>query len=176
MCQAEFTRWFDEFGGNIMPLLAILIALFMISGCTAPKSAKPVPASAPTTSTAVPQAQFIDRGAETSRVLDHGPPPESASTQGAIHSWQVSVLKKLEPYMRWPDDAPSDVKSASPVVRVTINRQGDVLSVKVVKSSGYESFDRAARKLFKRAAILPPPPPEMTGSPLSFNMAVTFTA
>ena len=48
------------------------------------------------------------------------------------------------------------------------------MAAKVVRSSGYESFDKAARKIFKRALTLPPPPPEMPGDPLTFDMAVTF--
>jgi len=80
----------------------------------------------------------------------------------------------LKPYMRWPDEAPYYVDTASPTVRVTINRQGLVLRATVVRSSGYEAFDRAARKIFKRAGILPPPPPVMTGATVSFDMAVKF--
>jgi TonB family C-terminal domain len=85
------------------------------------------------------------------------------------------VIKKLAPFMRWPDNAPYWVKSATPAVRIIIDRQGKVLKASVVRSSGYESFDAAARKIFKRAGILPPPPAEMPGDPLTFTMAVTFT-
>jgi protein TonB len=86
------------------------------------------------------------------------------------------VLTKLKPYMLWPNDAPYWIDSAAPTVRVTIDRHGKVLKVAVVRSSGYEAFDAAARRIFKRAAILPPPPAEMPGDPLTFNMVVTFNA
>ena len=158
-----------------MHRLVIFIALFIVSGCTVHNSAKAVPASgtmAPTTAdpaaAAAPvSAKIVDRGAETSRAVDK-------NAQAVIRAWQLSVIEKLKPFMRWPDDAPYYIDSASPVVRVTIDRQGHVLGAKVVKSSGYEAFDRAARKIFKRAATLPPPPPEMTGAAVSFDMAVTF--
>jgi len=61
------------------------------------------------------------------------------------------------------------------VVQITIDRKGNVLAAKVVGSSGYDSFDKAARKIFKRALTLPAPPPQMPGDPLTFRMAVTFT-
>jgi periplasmic protein TonB len=105
--------------------------------------------------------------------------PATAST-GAMEKlnpvtqWQLAVIKRLQPYMRWPDDAPYWIDSAAPTVRITIDRQGHVLAAKVIRSSGYESFDKAARKIFKRALTLPPPPPEMPGDPLTFDMAVTF--
>jgi protein TonB len=91
-----------------------------------------------------------------------------------MHIWQISVIARLQPFMKWPDDAPIHVESASPEVQVTIDRQGRVLAARVVKSCGFASFDAAARKIFKRAAILPAPPPQLTGDPLSFTMAVTF--
>ena len=87
--------------------------------------------------------------------------PVAAST-GAMEKanpitlWQLAVIKRLQPYMRWPDDAPYWIDTAAPHVRITIDRQGHVLRASVVQSSGYESFDKAARKIFKWAATLPP--------------------
>jgi periplasmic protein TonB len=161
--------------------LVNLIALFIVSGFTVHNSAKAQPASGtvPPAATTAPaaatpaSAKIVDRGAETSRAIDKAGTSEPKSVDPAIHAWQVSVIEKLKPYMRWPDDAPYWVASAAPQVRVTIDRQGKVLKASVVRNSGYESFDRAARKIFKRAAILPPPA-EMPGDPLTFTMAVTF--
>jgi TonB family protein len=107
-------------------------------------------------------------------------PPNSPSSgamerANPITLWQAAVVAKVEPYKRWPPDAPYWVNEASPVIQVTINRQGTVLSSKIVGTSGYEAFDNAARKLFKRAISLPAPPPEMPGNPLSFTMSVTFS-
>ena len=45
----------------------------------------------------------------------------------------------------------------------------------LVISAIEDAYLAAARKIFKRALTLPPPPPEMPGDPLTFNMAVTFT-
>ena len=102
--------------------------------------------------------------------------PSTGAMQKAnpVTLWQLAVIKRLAPYMRWPDDAPYWIDTAAPQVRITIDRQGHVLRASVVQSSGYESFDKAARKIFKRALTLPPPPPELPGDPLTFNMAVTF--
>jgi periplasmic protein TonB len=102
--------------------------------------------------------------------------PSTGAMQKAnpVTLWQLAVIKRLAPYMRWPDDAPYWIDTAAPQVRITIDRQGHVLRASVVQSSGYESFDKAARKIFKRALTLPPPPAELPGDPLTFNMAVTF--
>ena len=92
-----------------------------------------------------------------------------------VRAWQIAVINRLQPFMKWPDDAPYWIDQAAPVVQITIDRQGNVLAARVVGSSGYDSFDKAARKIFKRALTLPPPPPELQGNPLTFSMAVTFT-
>src|SRR5262249_2729146 len=93
----------------------------------------------------------------------------------AIPLWKVSVIEKLRPFMRWPNDAPDDVAAAVPEVQVTIDRKGNVLTAKIFRSSGYKSFDRAAVKIYRSVPILPAPPPQMTDEQLTFIMAVTFT-
>lgn len=104
-----------------------------------------------------------------------------APSQGAmqqdnpVRAWQVAVIQRLQPYMKWPDDAPYWIDQAAPVVKITIDRQGNVLGAKVIQSSGYDAFDKAARKIFKRALTLPAPPPQLVGNPYVFSMAVTFS-
>jgi hypothetical protein len=103
-----------------MHRFATLTALFIIFGCTVPKAAK---VAAPATAAPAPEsvsAKIVDRGAETSRAIDGAGTPRLNSADPAIHAWQLSVIEKLKPYMRWPDDAPYWIDTAAPVVRVTI--------------------------------------------------------
>ena len=153
-------------------LRAILIlALLVIAGCTtkAPSAPAAAPVLAPSTSIAAVTAK-----AGPTTASESGTKPAEAPSD-AVRKWQMSVINRLQPFMKWPDDAPIHVESASPLVQVTIDRQGRVLGARVVQSCGFSSFDMAARKIFKRAATLPAPPPELPGDPLSFTMAVTFT-
>jgi protein TonB len=92
-----------------------------------------------------------------------------------VRRWQLAVIERLQPFMRWPDDAPYWISQAAPEVAITIDRKGNVLGARVIRTSGFDSFDKAARRIFKRALVLPPPPPQMPGNPLMFTMAVTFT-
>ncbi len=91
-----------------------------------------------------------------------------------VRVWQQSVLKRLQPFMRWPPTAPSWVHKATPVVAITIDRDGNVLAARLVMTSGYQVFDHSATRIFKRAETLPPPPPELKGDPLTFEMTITF--
>jgi TonB family protein len=101
--------------------------------------------------------------------------PTAAAKVVAVRQWQAAVIQRLRPYLRWPSDAPPEVKNAVSQVQITIDRQGRILGTKVIGSSGYASFDSAARKAFKRARAFPPPPDEMPGDHLTFTMAVSFT-
>jgi len=169
--------WQDEprhgatWGGGTMLRAVLVLAVLLIAGCTTkePSAKAAASASAPATTSVAVAAKPGASTASESGTKPADPP------SNAVGKWQMSVIERLKPFMRWPEDAPNDVEAASPLVQVTIDRQGRVLTAHVVKSSGYLSFDTAARRIFKRAATLPTPPPELTGDPLSFTMAVTFT-
>jgi protein TonB len=153
-------------------LRAILIlALLSIAGCTTKEPSVRVAAavSAPSTTVAAVAAK-----AGSTTTNESGTKPADAPSD-PVRNWQMSVINRLQPFMKWPNDAPIHVESASPLVQVTIDRKGRVLNARVVKSCGFSAFDIAARWIFKRAATLPAPPPELAGDPLSFTIAVTFT-
>jgi len=149
---------------------ALVLAVLLIAGCTAKEP------SAPAASASTPSTASVAVAAKASSTATNQSGTKPAGTHSdAVETWQTSVIARLEPFMKWPSDAPIHVHSASPLVQVTIDRQGRVLNARVVKSCGFSSFDIAGRRIFKRAGTLPAPPPELTGDPLSFTMAVTFT-
>ena len=150
--------------------VVLVLSVLLIAGCTTkePSAKAAASASAPATTSVAVAAKPGASTASESGTKPADPPSD------AVRNWQMSVIGRLQPFMKWPEDAPSDVKIASPMVQVTIDRQGRVLTAHVVKSCGYASFDGAASRIFKRAATLPAPPPELPGDPLSFTMAVTF--
>ena len=58
----------------------------------------------------------------------------------------------------------------------SIDRHGDLVSSRIVKSSGSALLDAEALDLIKRAAPLPPPPAEIADSELSFVVPIRFAA
>jgi len=58
----------------------------------------------------------------------------------------------------------------------SIDRHGNVVSSRIVKSSGSAVLDAEALDLLKRAAPLPPPPAEIANSELSFVVPIRFVA
>ena len=151
--------------------VVLVLSVLLIAGCATKEPSAPSVASASAHSTA---SVAVAAKASSTPTNESGTKPADTPSD-TVRNWKMSVIGRLQPFMIWPIDAPNDVRTASPVVQVTIDRQGRVLTAQVVKSCGYPSFDAAASRIFKRAATLPAPPPDLPGDPLSFTMAVTFT-
>ena len=83
----------------------------------------------------------------------------------------MARLTKVERY-------PAQARGVHGVVSlaVTIDRQGKVVSSKIVKSSGSTALDDEALDMIKRAAPLPPPPADIADSDLSFIVPIRFAA
>jgi periplasmic protein TonB len=109
---------------------------------------------------------------ETPPVATAPSPPASVSS--ATASWQQSLVARLTKVQRYPAQA----RGVQGVVSLafTIDRQGKVVSSKIVKSSGSAVLDAEALDLIKRAAPLPPPPADIADSDLSFVVPIRFAA
>ena len=92
----------------------------------------------------------------------------------AAASWQQSIVARLAHLQRYPPQA----RGVQGVVSLafSIDRQGNVVSSRIVKSSGSALLDAEALDLIKRAAPLPPPPAEIADSELSFAVPIRFAA
>jgi protein TonB len=84
------------------------------------------------------------------------------------------LVAHLARFQRYPADA----RGVEGVVSVafSIDRQGKVVSSRIVMSSGSPLLDAEALDLIKRADPLPPPPAEISDSQLSFLVPIRFTA
>jgi TonB family protein len=101
-------------------------------------------------------------------------PSPPASKSSATASWQQSLVARLAKVQRYPAQA----RGVQGVVNLafTIDRQGKVVSSKIVKSSGSTALDDEALDMIKRAAPLPPPPADIVDSDLSFVVPIRFAA
>ena len=102
------------------------------------------------------------------------PSTPSASVSAAAASWQQSLVARLSRLQRYPPLA----RGVQGVVSLafSIDRHGNVVSSRIVKSSGSAVLDAAALDLIKRAAPLPPPPAGIADSELSFIVPIRFVA
>ena len=104
------------------------------------------------------------------------PPAASPSPQSpspAIASWQQSLVAHLARFQRYPPQA----RGAQGVVTVAfrIDRQGNVVSSRIAKSSGSAVLDADALAMIKRAAPLPPPPAGIADDDLSIVVPIRYS-
>ncbi|PFH79755.1 energy transducer TonB [Bacillus sp. AFS076308] len=60
-------------------------------------------------------------------------------------------------------------------VRFTVDRQGNVLSSQVDRSSGYPGLDQETLATVRRASPVPPPPSAIQGDPIDVVVPVVFS-
>jgi len=109
------------------------------------------------------------------------PPPEAAPAapaqpklSPAMASWDKALVARVGRFQRYPAQA----HGAEGVVTLgfSIDRQGHVVSSRIVKSSGSAVLDADALTLIKRAAPLPAPPADIADVNLSFVVPIRYGA
>jgi len=107
------------------------------------------------------------------------PASSSASTANPGQTNWVGLLRqRLDRYKRYPAQAARQQAQGVAYLGLTLDRQGKVLNVRLVKSSGVSSLDREALALPERASPLPPPPGDFAPEkqqvtltiPINFNL------
>lgn len=103
--------------------------------------------------------------------------PVSGSSQQQTEvqiNWQQQLQIHLERRKRYPRAAQMRRQEGMPWVKFSMNREGDVLSVELVESSGVAALDKEALALVKRADPLPIPPKEITGDVITLTVPIEF--
>ena len=145
---------------KVEPHLPVAIALSPIltpAAITPPKPADPAPAQP-----------------ETAAPKTVPAPPAPQVSSNAADSWEGRVLARLNKYRRYPPGAHARRQQGVPYIRFTMNREGNVLSTSLERSSGFAELDREALALAKRAQPLPRPPEERPGETLELVVPVEF--
>lgn len=93
----------------------------------------------------------------------------------AMVTWQSQLLGHLEKFKRYPRPAQRLHYEGIVMVRYTVDRHGDVQSVRLAESSGREPLDAEAVAAVQRASPLPPPPPEIPGDPVEVTTPIEFS-
>lgn len=96
-------------------------------------------------------------------------------------SWPSRVNDAIARHKRYPPSLREAARAAGRplppgrvVLRFAIDRDGRVVSLSVKSGSGVPELDEAALAMVRRAAPLPPPPPEVTGETVDLELPVIF--
>lgn len=103
------------------------------------------------------------------------PASTASSAASARATWQAQLLAWLEKHKRYPRVAQEQRQEGVVSLRFAIDRQGNVLSSQINKSSGFELLDNEVLALIERAKPVPAPPPEMGGSRFELQVPVAFS-
>lgn len=135
-----------------------------------PKEKKPRPRQqqASTNSNPKPQAEV------QARHSDRMAASETASGVSSMSpaSWQALLMAHLERHKRYPSDARPRGERGIASVYFTIDGTGNVLSVKLVRSSGFSALDQEVLAAVRRASPVPVPPP---GANRGITVPMRFT-
>ena len=121
-----------------------------------------------------PQSQASSVAA--AKAADTARAPETVSARGATVSparWQAQLMAHLERRKRYPAASRSRREEGTAQVHFSIDARGNVLSTKLVRSSGHPALDEAAVALVQRASPVPAPPaaaPRSITAPIRFDI------
>lgn len=142
-----------------------------------PGPVRPVtrPPTAPRTAQA-PGARLQDYPPQTSSL---GGPSSSSFDQamgdgGARNDYLSRVYRHIDPHRDYPAAARTARQHGRVVTRVTINRAGELLDIRLDRSSGWPLIDSAEIAAIRRAMPLPPVPDGMRGDPVVLVLPMNY--
>lgn len=109
-------------------------------------------------------------------VLTTAPIEGRQDTTGAnlLPKWQKEVSAILERNKRYPSEARANRQQGIAKIAFNMDRQGKVLSTRLVTSSGSSALDQEALSLTQRSQF-PPPPVVFAGGEITVTVPVRFS-
>ena len=101
-------------------------------------------------------------------------PGASSRNSDAVPNWKSQLVARLERYKRYPSEAQSRGEYGVAQLAFSVDRSGGVHNARITRSSGSSLLDQATLALIARAAPLPPPPPEITGSQIPISVPIRY--
>jgi len=101
-------------------------------------------------------------------------PPRAHASAAQVRSWYSSIVKQLERHKSYPPAARNRGETGEVELAFSIDREGHVLSSRIVRSSGYPALDQETMTTVRRAAPFPTPPNGLDGQKFDFTVPVKF--
>jgi protein TonB len=101
-------------------------------------------------------------------------PGASSQNPNALPNWKSELVARLERAKRYPPEAQSRGEHGVAQLAFSVDRSGGVHNARIVHSSGSSLLDEATLALIGRAAPLPPPPSEISGSQIAIVVPIRY--
>jgi protein TonB len=103
------------------------------------------------------------------------PPPSAAADVNVVETYQARLMRHLNNYKRYPVVSEKRREEGVALLSFTINAKGDVLTSRIVRSSGHPRLDEETLQVAQRASPVPPPPAELwTGPTREITVPINF--
>lgn len=116
------------------------------------------------------QTAAAPRPVDAARARTNAAPSAGMGSSMSIATWRGSVVAHLNRRKRHPGGAARGTAS----VAFTINRSGQVLSARLIRSSGNPTLDQEAVSLARRASPVPRPPANIGKASITLTVPVRF--
>src|SRR5262245_46333321 len=85
-------------------------------------------------------------------------PQRTPERVAAIEAWKVQVMRQLESKKQYPAAARLRREQGAVLILFRLDRQGRLISSRIVRGSGSATLDNAGLALVSQAQPFPPPP------------------
>ncbi|MBK1697773.1 energy transducer TonB [Rhodovibrio salinarum] len=113
-------------------------------------------------------------GEGTSQGAGTGPSSAGGGAPGDHPDYLARLKAWLERHKRYPRRARMRRMNGTVTLQFEMTRNGQVVSFKIVKSSGHEMLDEATREMIRRAEPLPPFPDDLDRDRMQLTVPVRF--
>jgi protein TonB len=90
-------------------------------------------------------------------------------------SWQADLVRHLQQYKRYPSGAQGKREQGVVLLGFSVDRNGRVLTRRIVQSSGHADLDQEVMEMIVRAQPLPAFPASMTQPALDLTVPIRFS-
>jgi protein TonB len=101
-------------------------------------------------------------------------PPRAHASRAQVDSWYGHIVTQLERHKSYPPVARERGETGVVQLAFSIDREGHVVSSRIVKSSGYAALDRETIATVRRAQPFPAPPAGIEGEKFDFTVPMKF--
>jgi periplasmic protein TonB len=101
-------------------------------------------------------------------------PPQPRPSAARIATWHRQIAIALQRHKSYPAAARERHETGAATVAFTIDRQGRVISSRIVRSSHYAALDAETLATVHHAAPFPPPPDDLVGQSFDFVVPIQF--
>jgi periplasmic protein TonB len=161
--------------GDETPIISIELTAPQIDQVEQPKVDKPVPQKQTSPDAIQPVEKPPPKPVQQTNPAPRTTVHEVASAPRIDPSWESLLLKHLQEFKSYPLEARRRNEQGVVLLAFSIDRNGHVVSRRIVKGSGYADLDAEVMALVERAQPMPAFPPSMTEAELNLTVPIRFS-